>query len=48
MMWDIFKIWSKWTEKNKMDKKWDRLYTKTFGINRESKNWKLGEIFGKV
>ena len=31
-----------------MDKKRNRIYTEIFGINRNSKNWRFGENFGKV
>ena len=36
------------TEKGKIDKKRNRIYTETFGINRNNDNWKFGENFGKV
>ena len=42
----IFKIWIKWTEKDKMDQKMERLYADTFRMSWVNEKWKLGKIFG--
>ena len=42
----ILKIWIKWTEKDKMDQKMDRLYTDTFRMSWDSEKWKLGKFLG--
>ena len=42
----VLKIWIKWTEKDKMDQKMERLYVDTFRMSWDSEKQKLGEIFG--
>ena len=42
----VLKIWIKWTEKDKMDQKMERLYADTFRMSWVNEKWKLGKIFG--
>ena len=37
----IFKIWIRWTEKDKMDQKMERLYADTFRMSWVNEKWKF-------